>query len=157
MNWVEQDQETGNRHTAPASRAAVLEETKKDTLPVVQKEAEKGKLPFEPVHLTPVRSPGIYEGEFGSKDGDLFFHFWPYGYRQAEREGKARPRFRADIEQILDKTMAEVFGAPRVQYSDYRERNGSFYVKATGWAQNQFAREIAVKACEKLHKALGGT
>jgi hypothetical protein len=157
MNWVEQNQETGRSSNATLDKVKEYEAEKKATLPTVQKEAAKGELPFETIKFVPVRSPGIYEGEFGPKNGDLVFHIWPYGYRQAEREGKVKPRFKQpDIEQVIDRVMAEMFTATRVRYSDLREQNGSFYIQAVGWASSQFARDLAVKACEKLHKALGG-
>ena len=33
---------------------------------------------------------------------------------------------------------------------------GAWFVKAKGWGENQFSRELSIKACEQLHKALGG-
>jgi hypothetical protein len=33
---------------------------------------------------------------------------------------------------------------------------GSWFVRAKDWGENQFSRELAIKACEKVHKNMGG-
>jgi hypothetical protein len=154
MHWVEQDQNTGSRGAASIDKAKQYDAAKAETLPVIEREAGKGQVPFDPVRFTPVRSPGNYEAEFSVKEKDIIFHFWPYGYRAAEREGKTPPNFKPFFEQHLDRVMAEVFDGKRVRMGDYREKNGSFYVEAVGWGSSQFARDLSVQVCEKLYQAL---
>jgi hypothetical protein len=155
MDWVEHNVESGKTKAAPAARAKVLDKVREEALPVIAKQAEKGQIPFEGVRRQPVRSPGNYEAEFLTKGTDLIFHVWPYGHAKAKRAGTAVPRFSSKFEGILRATMESAFGKNRIAM-DYDKDMGSWFVKATGWAEAQFARDLAIKTCENLHKALGG-
>jgi len=133
-----------------------LDAARDEVNPILQKDAAKGEVPFAPVKLQPVKSPGIYEGEFGIKDGDLLFHFWPYGYGLAKRGGLASPRFKGNFEKALKDAMEVSFGVTRVK-GEYVPEEGSWFVCAKGWGKSQFWYDLSVKACEKLHYALGGS
>lgn len=155
MNWVEQDVDSGKLTTADAARAKVLDKVREENLPVIEKQAEKGQLPFNAIKRQPVRSPGNYEAEFLRKDDDLVFHVWPYGYEKAKRAGIAVPRFAPKFESILKSVMEKSFGAHRIRM-DYDKDMGAYFVKAYGWGEAQFWNDLAIKTCEELHKALGG-
>jgi hypothetical protein len=152
-----QEQETNSRKPIPvtAEKAADLDKAKEEGLPTVIKQAAKGELPVQPVQLQPVRSPGIYEGEFGVKDDDLIFHFWPYGYHDADRKGLATPRFKKDFESTLKAVAARELRNRAVVEHD--QDVGAYFVRGTGWGTSQFHHDIAVKFCQALHTALGGT
>jgi hypothetical protein len=153
--WLEQSKDVPVPHRASAEKERERDRARDENLPIVQSQAAKGKLPFNPVRLTPVKSPGIYEGEFGSKDGDVILHFWPYGYHQAERDRLAAPRFVGDFPEKLKAVMEREFGSGRVVVEHVPDL-GSWCVTARGWAAQQFHMELAIKACERLHLALGG-
>jgi hypothetical protein len=155
MDWLEKDQETNRISKADAERSQLLNEVKKGSLPTIQKEADNGAPPFKEMKFQPVKSPGIYEAEFGVKGKDLLFHFWPWGYHAADANGQATPKFSADFLPKLKKIMGETFDAKRIEVKDDADV-GALFVKASSWADNEFHRELAVKACEALHKAMGG-
>jgi hypothetical protein len=155
MSWLEQDVKTGKQaHVAPP-KARELDQVKAESLPVIEKEADRGQRPFETIKFQPVRSPGIYEAEFAAKEEDLIFHFWPYGYRKAKRAGTAAPWFNKKFEPTLTTSMKKVFGEQRVEIAHDKDM-GSFFVKAIGWGEHQFARDLSIQVCEEVHKTLGG-
>lgn len=155
MGWLEKNTETNQVSEADASRSKLLSEVKKGSLPTIRKEAGEGYKPFEQVAFQPVKSPGIYEAEFGVKGPDLLFHFWPYGYHLADAQGKAVPRFPKDFLPKLKKVMGETFETSRVEISEDQDV-GAIFVKAKGWGEKQFHRELSVRVCEAIHKAMGG-
>lgn len=156
MNWVEQKVDKGGPYIPDAARVRELEEGKRESLPILEREARKGQMPIEPIRFRPVKSPGIYEAEFAQKDKDLIFHFWPYGYHQAERDRRAAPKFKTGFEKALTDSMENVFSSNRVTVSLDRDV-GAYFVKAANWGEHQFMSELAIKACEQVHKALGGS
>lgn len=155
MSWLEKNNETHSVSQADAARAKVLDETRDENLPIVQKETDAGVKPFEQVQLQPVKSPGIYEAEFGVRKGDVIFHFWPSGYHVAERRGVAAPKFKPMFEAVLTKVMGEVFDSNRVTVENDIDM-GALFVRAKGWGEAQFHRDLCIKACEQLHAAMGG-
>ena len=156
MAWRERDIESGKEEVAGLDRTRELNEARDQALPAMLKEAEVGKKPFIPVHFQPVRSPGLYEAEFAKRDNDVIFHFWPYGYHEADRKGIAAPRFPKDFEPKLTTAMGDVFGTHRITVKHDMDM-GAFFVCASGWANQQFWFDLAVKACQSLHTSLGGT
>lgn len=156
MSWTSQDPETRVEIPVSKEQAFIYDEARREGKPIVEREAARGQMPLEPVKYQPVKSPGIYEAEFASRDGDLIFHFWPAGYHLAERTGLARPRFGPEFADALKKSMEEVFDANRLEI-DPTPENGSWYVKARSWGKTQFWFELATKACEKVHYRLGGS
>lgn len=155
MAWLEKKEDQAQPVRPEAARERELDKTKEESLPVVKRQVSKGELPINPVKLQPVKSPDIYEGEFGIKDGDVIFHFWPYGYHEAERNRLAAPHFKPEFERQLLTVMSAEFGGHRIQVLEDADV-GAFCVVAKSWAENQFHYEMSVRACEKLHKALGG-
>lgn len=155
MNWVERNTENTASGVA-APKAAEFDEAKLQVMPVITKEAGRGEVPVQQVHFQPVKSPGIYEAEFANKDGTVIFHFWPYGYHQAERDGKPTPRFKPDFEKKLRAVMVPAFGERALSFEQDKDM-GSWFVSAAGWGERQFYRDLAIKACRDLHYALGGT
>lgn len=152
MTWTERDLTTGEQMEVTAEKAAKLNAGKDKDLPRVQKEDLKS---FKQVKFQPVRSPNIYDAEFGVKDRDIVFHFWPYNYHEADRKGVASPAFPRDFGPNLIKTMDDIFRGRTEIHND--PDMGAFTVKALGWGENQFAFDLAVKACKQLHFAMGGT
>jgi hypothetical protein len=155
MSWIEKQVDTDKQSEVTGQRAIELDQAREESLPRLKKEADKGQAPFIPVRFQPVRSPGIYEAEFAPKDENVVFHFWPYGYRKAERAGLAAPRFKKDFEPILTKAMQDTFGEKRIQV-EYVKAMGAFFVEAKGWGEHQFMRDLCIKACEAVHTRMGG-
>lgn len=155
MHWIEKEQDSRHITAADTERSALLDKVKKESLPTVKKEAENGAPQFQPLELQHLRSPGIYEGEFGPKNEDLIFHFFPHGYTQAAHEGKRPPNFKPGFKEKLQVVMGETFGHQRVEIKEDKDVC-AFFVKAKNWGQHQFMKELAIKACEALHKAMGG-
>ena len=153
MNWVTSEQ--GSVGVASTEKSREYEDEKSVSLPVIEKEADSGFKPFDPIEFQPVRSPGIYEGEFAAKDNDIIFHFWPDGFHVAQRSGKAVPRFKKDFEEKLSLTFKKHFGETRVDIQNDPDI-GAWFIKANGWGKNEFLFELCVKACEALHAELGG-
>jgi hypothetical protein len=156
MAWRERDIETGKEEVAGLDRTRELNKTREESLPAMLKEAEVGKKPFIPIHFQPVRSPGLYEAEFAKKGEDVIFHFWPYGYHEADRNNHAAPKFPAGFQMKLTECVGSVFGSHRVTVNHDIDM-GAFFVCASGWASQQFWFDLAVKACQNLHTSLGGT
>lgn len=154
MNWTAQETKTRTNIELSSEKAQELDKAKQEGLPVIQKESE-GTKPFEPIKFQPVRSPGIYEAEFGVKGKDLIFHFWPYGYHQAEKEGIRTPNFHRHFAEELPQAMKVSFNLAQVE-TKRDEDMGAIFVKVNGAGENQFFHELAVKVCEELHRLLGG-
>lgn len=150
--WTEQEQASRSPLEVSAERARELDEAKRDALPHVLAEGDR---PFDRIHFQPVISPGIYEAEFALKGPDIIFHFWPYGFRKAIEQGKARPAFKTAFKPILEKILHGTFTEHRTKM-DFDRDIGSWFVKVSGWGDHQFARELAIKACEMVHLELGG-
>jgi len=153
MSWVEQSHKERKKLTVTTEREALLDEVKAGSLPIIRQEANAGDRPIKPVHFQEVRSPGIFEGEFGVKDGDLIFHFWPWGLHQADRDGKPRPPFPTGFGPVLRAVLTHHFGLTEI--SEQRDL-GSWYAKAAGVGRKQFWFDLAVKAVTDLHHQLGG-
>lgn len=156
MAWREREVETGKEEVVGLDRTRELNEARDQALPAMLKEAEIGKKPFIPVRFQPVRSPGLYEAEFAKRDNDVIFHFWPYGYHEADRKNLAAPKFPKDFQAKLSESMNSAFGPHRVSVKNDLDM-GAFFVCATGWGIQQFWFDLAVKACQNLHKSLGGS
>lgn len=157
MGWTEREVATGKETDVTTAKAQLLDEVKKSSLPIVQKEADGGVRPFETVKLQPVRATDTFEAEFGVKGEDVIFHIWPWNYHVADRkEGTVLPKFRKDFETILRASFGKVYDSSRVQAS-YDGDLGSWFVLVKGYAQNQFHRNVCIEAVTLLHKALGGT
>src|SRR3954463_8140201 len=92
MGWTQKNQE-GSASVVPPELEKEYDQVKKDSLPKVQKEANDGVRPFKTVDFQPVKSPNIYEAEFGVKEEDVIFHFWPWNYHMLERQGHRTPEF----------------------------------------------------------------
>ena len=155
MSWLEKNTETNAVANTDAARTKVLDETREETRPIIEKEVDSGRKPFQAVQLQPVKSPGIYEAEFGVKGADLIFHFWPAGYHDAERRGVAGPKFMPGFEPALKKVMGDVFDSNRIKVESDVDV-GALFVRAIGWAEAQFHRDLCIKACEQIHAAMGG-
>lgn len=152
MPWTEKEAQSlnGSQNTS-SERTQVLNETREKFLPIAQKEAAAGAKPIQPIDFQPVKSPGNYEAEFAVKGDDVIFHFWPWGYHDAERRGTALPRFQKDFIDKLNMSMAKTFGSHRLQISEDQDM-GAFFVKAVGFGTNQFHRKLCIEACENLHQ-----
>lgn len=151
--WVERNNETQVTAKVTEDRERDLNKARDESIPMVTRDQSRKDL--TPLEFQPVKSPGIYEGEFAVKDEDLIFHFWPYGYHKAERDGHARPRFRPGFDKWLADVMGSVFSPNRIEIK-HDEDVGAWFVRASGYGTNQFHRKLCIKACELLHTALGG-
>lgn len=157
MGWTEREVETGKEMDVTAAKARMLDEVRRASLPIVQKEADSGVRPFETVKLQPVRATDTFEAEFGVKGNDIIFHFWPWNYHAADRkEGAVLPKFRKEFETILRAAFGQVYEISRVETS-YDADIGAWFVLAKGYAGNQFHHKVCIEAVTILHKALGGT
>ena len=154
MGWIERNEATG---VLGAKLSKDLDDEKVASLPLITKEAEKGEVPFEPIHFTPVRSPGCYEAQFAKRDDDVVMHFWPPGYAQAKRDEKPLPPFKHGFEIKLKAIMFSEFGKERVVFHNDRDTMGAWYVQVQGLGEKQFYRDLVKTACEKLHYSLGGS
>lgn len=156
MSWTEQETVSRTALTTDAERKRILDAEREASLPVIKKDLNK-QMVSDAVKFQPVKSPGIYEAEFGLVKGALIFHFWPYGYHAADRIQKATPTFFAQFPIELKKVMTKCFNNVQdVEVSEDRDM-GSWFVKIPGMSERQFWRASAIEACEKLHKALGGS
>ena len=155
MSWIEQEHESRKKLNVTPDRVAVLDALKEATLPIIKKEALSGDRAIEPLHFQPVHSPGIFEAEFAKKGNDLVFHFWPWGFIQAERSGKIRPAFPIEFLATLRHTMITHFGTSNVELNDDRDV-GAYSVIVRSFGARQFWHELSVKAVTDLHKAMGG-
>lgn len=153
MSWTEKDQNDSAK-SASADRQDLLNAARAEVLPIAQKEAAQGNKGFGPIDFQPVKSPGNYEAEFALKGEDIIFHFWPWGYHDAQDKNRALPRFRKDFSSLLSVSMEKAFGNPnRLQIEEDRDM-GAFFVKAIGFAINPFHRNLCIEACENLHQRL---
>ena len=155
MSWLEKEVETNKVSRTDEARTKVLDAERDAGLPTMLKESDNGVKPLAQVQLQPVKSPGIYEAEFGVKNADVIFHFWPSGYHAAERRGVAAPKFKQGFEAALRKVMGEVFDPARVVV-EHDIDVGALFVRAKQWGEAQFHRDLCIKACEKLHAEMGG-
>ena len=154
MNWKEQLASSRNNVTdVPFERAKVYDSEKEVSLPVISREDQK---PFEQVRPQPVISPGIYEAEFMTKGGDVIFHFWPYGYHNAEELDKIPPRFQRSFPGLMKEAMTKALSPTVLEIQEDRDM-GAWFVRAKSLADKPFARDLAVKAMEAVHKIMGGT
>lgn len=164
MSWTEREIATGKEVDVDVAKARLLDEVKKTSLPIVQKEADAGARPIAQVQFQPVKATNTFEAEFGVKGEDLLFHFWPYGYHDVERYNdgldsamcKSLPKFKSDFEKLLSESMYAVFGKNRCELS-FDGDVGAWFVKANGWGQSQFHRNLCIEAVTILHRAMGGT
>lgn len=153
MDWVEQKTQTRENVEVTEAKAKLLNEVKKD-LPVVQKEADGGVRPFEALKLQPILGSNTFEAEFGVKGDDVIFHFWPWGYHDAERKNERPPHFLPDFEKKLMAAMTEIFKRAEVSKD---EDVGAFFVRIPSGAEYQFHRDMSIKAVSAFHVSLGGT
>lgn len=154
-SWVEMDQATRQVISKDPSRSKEFEGEKANSLPVIEKESGKGAALFDPIKFQPVVGTGIYEAEFGVKNGDVIFHFWPHGYHAADAAGRATPSFKNGFKDALKSVAEKEFGKNRIELKDDRDV-GALFLRAIGWAESQFHRQLSVKVCETLYKSLGG-
>jgi hypothetical protein len=152
---MQRDQETRDNKAVSPELEKEYEKAKKETLPRVVKESDEGVRPFIPVEFQPVRSPEHYESEFGVKGNDIIFHFWPWNYHLNEKSDRPTRSFARGFETFLVQAMGDAFDIKRVEISK-DEDMGAYFVKANGYATNQFHRDLCIRACEKLHNLLGG-
>lgn len=153
MPWTEKDPKSSNgTHSPSDERAQLLSKTKEEFLPIAVKEASAGDKGIDQVDFQPVKSPGTYEAEFAVKGDDVIFHFWPWGYHDAERRGETTPRFKRGFQDSLMKAMSQAFDPKRVEISEDKDM-GAIFVKASGFGSNQFFRKLSIEACELLHKS----
>lgn len=150
--WEELDKSTNARFQ---SAKPEYDAARKELVPVIQKEEQGGAKPIDLIEFQPVRSKGIFESEFASKGEDLIFHFWPWGYHEADRSNRPTPTFHKYFETSLKTEFCKVFGDHRVVMS-LDSDVGAWFVKAIGWGQHEFARKNAIEACTNLHRSLGG-
>jgi len=145
MSWSEKFAD-GSSKESPSQEYDALKDS---LLPVTVRESKSGNKFIAPIDFQPVKSPKNYEAEFAVKGEDLIFHFWPWGYHDAEADGLALPRFKPNFEKFLTQAIAAQFGNKTFISRD--EDVGAFFIKAPGFGLNQFHRELAIKACEELH------
>ena len=155
MNWIESSNAGQSVGSVDAERAKVLDLAREEKLPVIEKEAATGVKSLDPLKFQPVHSPGIYEAEFAMKGDDIIFHFWPWGYHKSDRNGEKTPRLSRNFPAVLSQVFTNLFGSGRFDIEN-DEDMGAHYVRCIGWGSNQFARDLAIKACKGLHSALGG-
>lgn len=154
MNWSVIRERAGVPEKANQKAEAAYEEAKRELGPQIEREVGL-RQNLEPIRFQPVRSPGIYEAEFGQKGDDVIFHFWPYGYHAADSAGRALPRFPKIFESVLERAMVSSYGEGRFEIINDKDM-GAWFARAKGWGTSMFARETAVKVCEAVHKGLGG-
>lgn len=152
MSWEELDRKTNARFQ---SARPEYDEARDKLRPVIEKEEQAGAKPIAPIQFQPVRSPAIYEAEFGVKGEDIIFHFWPDKYHEAEKSNRPAPRFPKEFEKELRSSLSTVFGENRFEIH-HDPDVGAIFAKAIGWGTHEFARKNAIEACSKLHFALGG-
>lgn len=145
MPWTEKNSDG----SSGAKTSAEYDLLKENLLPVAAKEASQDKN-VKPLEFQPVKSPGNYEAEFTRKDDDVIFHFWPWGFHEAQDKGTTLPRFRQGFETFLVQSMSEVFNARTIQIEHDLDM-GALFLRCRGAGLNQFFRENAIKACESLH------
>lgn len=155
MSWKEIETKTGKTVSLNGDKLQKLEDEKRVSAPVLQKEAENNK-PFQPVHFQEIRGTGIFEAEFGVKGRDLIFHFWPDGYHHGERSGTTHPDFKKGFKANLQKALEDEFGKGRTSVESDPDM-GAMFAKAFGVSDDLFLRKRAIQVCTELYKSLGGT
>ncbi len=153
MPWIEQEHVSKKKLTVTTERASVLDKVKAETHPTIAAEAGRGAKPLEPIKFQPVRSPGIFEGEFAKRDHDIIFHFWPWGLHQADKEGVPRPAFKKGFKETMKLVLEKHYH--RIEIEDDRDM-GALFVSAPSAGGQQFWHQLAVRAVTDLHYALGG-
>ena len=153
MNWKEQLASSRNIiQDVPEDRAKIYDNEKEKSIPVIARDGDK---PFEQVNPQPVISPGIYEAEFFTKGKDVLFHFWPHGYHAAEEQDKIPPRFPRMFASVLKDTITTSLYPSHVEIHEDRDM-GAWFVKAKDMAERPFAKDLAIKAMEEIHRGMGG-
>lgn len=155
MAWVEQELRDRKKLPVTPERERLLNEVKKGSLPTIVQEAASGDKRIEPIHFQPVRSPGHFEAEFAKRDGDVIFHFWPWGLHAAERDGRPRPPFTKDFRIQMLGALCEFYDSKLVAVEEDRDM-GAFFAKVRGAGTKQFWFDLAVKMMTNLHNRLGG-
>ena len=155
MAWVEQELKERKKLEVTPAREKLLNEVKRATLPTIVQEAASGDKSFEAINFQPVKSVGRFEAEFAKRDGDIIFHFWPWGLHAADREGTPRPPFTAAFRAALPKALYDEFDVKLVTIIEDRDM-GSIYVKAESYGKKQFWFDLARKVVTTLHRHLGG-
>lgn len=153
--WLEKNQTTQQITNADEKRAQDLEGEKGVSLPVIAKESERGTTLFNEIKFQPVIGTGIFEGEFAVKGNDVIFHFWPHGYHVADSSNRPVPAFKPGFKEALKSAAEKAFGKNRIEMKDDRDI-GALFLRAIGWADSQFHRQVSITMCESLFKALGG-
>lgn len=153
MSWSVKT--TGVAEVKTAEKPAEYDAAKKELLPAAERESGKDKA-LQPIEFQPVKSPNNYEAEFARKDGDVLFHFWPWGYHEAQDSQKFLPRFRPHFETFLRASLAETYGQNRYEVTEDPDM-GAYFIRIPSGGLNQFYREMAIKLCEMLHKMYGGS
>lgn len=139
---------------ADPHRAKLYDELRESSLPVISR--DQGQKPLLPIVFQTIIGRGIYEGEFASKDNDIIFHFWPFGYHTAERMEKRTPTFPVSFKSAIERVFQNTFGgANRLKITDDADI-GAVTVQALGWGTSSYARDLSIKACKSLYTALGG-
>jgi hypothetical protein len=155
MPWTEEDQKTKNRFVVnDREKIEKLDKAVQEGLPVVLKENDQGAKPFLKLQFQPVKSPGIFEAEFGVKGDDIIFHFWPWGFAAAKTKGQVPPSFRSDFYKSMVKAMDQNFDPKRTEF--VKDQEMGYFVKARGYALHQFWKKLAIETCSQLHTILGG-
>lgn len=155
MAWVEQELKNRTKVEVTPAREKLLDEVKKSNLPKIAKEAAGGDKALEPIRFQPVKSVGHFEAEFAKRDGDIIFHFWPWGLHAADRAGNPRPPFSPNFRAALTAAFKEEFDLKHVTITEDRDM-GAIFVKAESYGARQFWFELAKKTVTALHHKLGG-
>lgn len=116
-------------------------------------ESESKSKNFDPILFQPVRGPGVYEGEFGAKENDIIFHFWPDKYHFLDAQGKQPPVFNKKFKPTLEAVFTEVFGNGKFEIAQDDDM-GAFFVKVFHGTVNTFHKKLSIDACEKIYTAL---
>jgi hypothetical protein len=153
--WVEQELKNRKPLDVSPARAKTLDDTKRESHPIIVQEAARGDKPFDPIRFQPVKSPGLFEAEFAKRGNDLIFHFWPHGLHEADRLGQPRPPFLTTFRHELQVAFGANFFAKNVEISDDRDM-GAIFVKVSTFGAKQFWHQLSVKVVTDLHKQLGG-
>jgi hypothetical protein len=154
MSWKEQELASRKPLNVDAAREKLLNDVKKEAHPIIIKESDAGGKTVVPVKFQPVQSPGIFEAEFGVKDGDLIYHFWPWGLHVADKSGRGRPAFKVGFGKALAEVMKDSYKNKAVIEED--RDMGAWFVKVVDGGKNQFHRKLAINTVTALHKKLGG-
>lgn len=155
MSWIEQEHQTKKKLVITDEKQALLDKVKTETLPTIRQEAAKGDKAVTPIRFQEVKSPGLFEAEFGLKDDTLIFHFWPYGLHAAERAGQPRPAFVPGFREQLLAASTTSYNAG-IDFAEDRDM-GAFSVRVFGAGKKQFWYDLALRMVKDLHKRLGGT